>query len=116
MVTFLELAKQDGDRCERLYKSWSGSDVAETEFYRSRRAYWIDRYEGKNHETAFAIFDTNWRNYCNLNNARVANAPKIKTGPSAGHSGITHRWVSPEKAANNILFLVTMSEKCKVNS
>lgn len=100
----------DGGLAESMIRSWSGADQADSEFYRLRRLFWVALWEGKDHESARADFVARWRAYAAANNARVDAAPKIKRGPSRGHSAISHRWVDPEKAESDIVTLQARAE------
>jgi hypothetical protein len=117
--TLLDLARRDDERSEKMYKSWSGTTVAEAEYYRLRGLFWIDLYNGQafgrplTFDEAFAQLDFAWRAYAQANNARVENAPKIKYGPCAGQSTIDHRWVNPDMAESDIPDLIYMAGKAK---
>ena len=53
-------------------------------------------YEGLDVEAAIRREDERWRKYAADQAAKVEAAPKVKRGPSKGHSVISHRWVSPD--------------------
>jgi len=109
MSSLLDLARSDGERAERQYKSGSGTDQAEAEYYRLRRLFWIALHEGQTFDAAFKALDDAWRSYTARNNDRVNVAPKIKRGPCAGQSVIAHRYVSPDKAKSNVPYLRAMT-------
>ena len=50
-----------------------------------------------------------WRAYAAENNAKINAAPKIKRGPSSGHSVISHRWTDPERFAASAVHLRAMA-------
>ena len=97
-LTFLDMAKRAGERCESAYRSFSGTDVAEAELYRLERVCWLNLNNGWTLEASLWKFDADWRKYAAENNAKVTAAGKIRRGPRAGQSCIEHRWVSPELA------------------
>jgi hypothetical protein len=41
-------------------------------------------------------------------------APKIKRGPSAGHSVIAHRWVDPDKFASRAIHIRAMARRALI--
>lgn len=101
----LRMMKMDGGMFDSYIRSFSGADQAESEYFRLRRLFWVDLYEGKPATEAREKFIRSWRSYAAQNNAKVAAAPKIKRGPSRGHSAMSHRWVSEDKAETDVLVL-----------
>jgi hypothetical protein len=91
----LEVARSQRDRESYCYSSkcLSGTDTAEAPLH-GLMADLFGAYA--NGLDAFAACDARWRAYAAEQQARVAAAPKIKRGPSSGHSVIGHRWVSPD--------------------
>jgi hypothetical protein len=99
------LARSSGERADSMLRSFSGADQADSELYFGERRVYVALAAGGNLETALAIEDARWRAYAKEQAAKVAAAPKIKRGPSQGHSVISHRWVNPEafqSTANHI--------------
>lgn len=94
-----EQMRFEGGMMEHAYKSLSGADVAEAEKYRLARLVYVDVFQGLDLEESIAKHDAAWRAYAVAQATKVAAAPKIKRGPSAGHSVISHQWVSPEAFA-----------------
>ena len=101
-VELLYRAKCDGEHFEFMIHSMSGADQADSEFYRLRRLFWLALRDGKPHAEARAAFIASWRAYAEAQQAKVARAPRIRRGPSAGHSAIGHRWVPLDKAEGDI--------------
>lgn len=89
-------ARMYRDLCTSQYQSASGADVAD--------AYKWDLLadgmgciaDGKDLDAVVALLSAKWEAYARENNAKVAAAPKIKRGPSAGHSVISYRHVCPD--------------------
>lgn len=99
------LARQSYAQGEHMLKSFSGADQADSELYFcENRIYafagaWGDAPWDpmlSNLESLIAEQDKRWRDYAAGQARKVAEAPKIKLGPSSGHSVISHRWVDPE--------------------
>lgn len=86
-----------GEQEQHAYKSMLGADVAEAPIFSYVRHCYQLVWEGVELEAAITLCDAAWREYAAQNNAKVDAAPKIRRGPSAGHSSIHHRWTSPEK-------------------
>lgn len=82
---------------ESLLKSFSGADQADSEAYFCARRVYVAVAGEIDLEVAIAAEDKRWRAYAAEQAVKVAAAPKIKRGPSQGHSVISHRWVDPEK-------------------
>jgi len=59
--------------------------------------------QGGDVEAAIAAGELAWRTYAEANNRKVAGASKIKRGPMAGQSVISHRWVSPDLFTSKLL-------------
>ena len=105
-------------------KSWSGADQADSELdfgasrvYVAIAGYTVKAFagtadgrtvEGLDVETAIANEDARWRAYAAEQAAKVAAAPKIKRGPSQGHSVISHRWDAPEAFRMKAIHIRTM--------
>lgn len=113
MKTFLDMAKQAGERCTAMYNSFSGTDVAEAELYRLERCTWLYLNEGHSIELALSRFDADWRKYAAENNVKVAAAGKLKRGPRSGQSVIEHRWVSPDMAESKAIHIRAMVKGMK---
>lgn len=77
------------------YRSMSGADVAEAHKYDLLADGLGCVGDGKDVDAVVAMLSAKWQAYASTNNARVEAAPKIKRGPSAGHSVIGHRHVCP---------------------
>ena len=100
------LARDSYAQGEAMLRSWSGADQADSELYFCvRRVYAFLGDTGPNGtwdptcanlEALLAEQDACWRSYAAAQSVKVEKAPKIKRGPSSGHSVISHRWVSPE--------------------
>ena len=84
---------------EAMLRSFSGSDQADSELYFGLARVYRTVALGFDTEEALAIEDARWRAYAAEQARRVEAAPKIKRGPSSGHSAISHRWVSPDAFA-----------------
>jgi hypothetical protein len=104
----LALARESYAQGERMLKSFSGADQADSEMYFcENRVYAFAGDDGShkdetwdatlaNLEAIIAYQDKRWRDYAAGQARKVGTAPKIKRGPSRGHSVISHRWVDPE--------------------
>ena len=92
----LQVARYERDAETAAYKSWSGTDVAEAPIHGMLADTYACIARGKDVEVTLALFEAKWRKYAKEQQARVADAPKIKHGPSSGASVIHHRWVSEE--------------------
>jgi hypothetical protein len=118
-----KLARESYARGENMLNSFSGSDQADSELYFcENRVYsgaggqptqaldeatpWDPTLA--NLEQLIAEQDKRWRDYAAGQAHKVAEAPKIKRGPSAGHSAISHRWVSPDAFTNRAHHIRTM--------
>ena len=78
-------------------RSPSGADQAESELeFGASRVYVDIAHKGMDVEEAIAKEDARWRAYAAEQIRKVEAAPKIKRGPSSGHSVISHRWVNPD--------------------
>ena len=103
---------------ESMLRSWSGADQADSEMhFCARRVYAFLGDTGPNDtwdptcanlETLIAEQDARWRSYAAAQAVKVESAPKIRRGPSAGHSVISHRWVDPEKFTSYAHHIRTM--------
>jgi hypothetical protein len=93
---------------ESQLKSWSGADQADSEVYFCARHFYVDVAAGVEVEEALAKQDRRWREYAKEQAAKVAAAPKIKRGPSSGHSVISHRWVDADKFQSHAIHLRQM--------
>jgi hypothetical protein len=92
-----ESARTAGEHGDSMLRSFSGADQADSEMYFGARRVYVAVSLGTALETALAIEERRWRAYAAEQAAKVAAAPKIKRGPSAGQSAISYRWVDPEK-------------------
>jgi hypothetical protein len=90
-----DLARNAGRRWEASWAAWSGADQAEGEVWRYVRDIYVTAAQGGDVEAAITTADQAWRAYAEANNRKIADAPKIRRGPSAGHSSIGHRYTSP---------------------
>src|SRR5277367_1077254 len=89
-------ARDAGAMGDAKLRSFSGADQADSELdYGARRVYVAVAHEGVDLEIAITREDARWRAYAVEQRRKVDEAPKIKRGPSAGHSVISHRWVDP---------------------
>lgn len=98
----LSRAKGDFQLEESMLRSMSGADQADSEYFRLRRLFWLALRDGVPHAEARANLIAAWRAYAEGQQKKVDAAPKIRRGPMSGHSAISHRWVSPEKAEADI--------------
>jgi len=84
-----------------LYKhglaSMSGADQADSEIHRIERLFYVMVWAGGSIEDALSTCQTMWRTYAEMNNAKVAAAPKTKRGPYAGASSMHWRWTDPDR-------------------
>lgn len=92
----------------RAYSGFSGTDCAEAPKHGFTADALACLAEGKDLDATIALFSAKWRAYAAENNAKVAAAPRIKRGPSSGHSVIAYRWVSPEAFDTIATFLRSM--------
>jgi hypothetical protein len=110
---YLQEARRAGERADRMLQSFSGADQADSEAYRLVRLVWIDLYDGKDLEESLARHEATWRKYAAEQARKVAAAPKLRRGPSAGHSAIAHRWVSPDYFQGQASHVRTMARILK---
>lgn len=85
------------DRSDRMYQDRQGfikvgADATDAEMYRQVAGALRKVLQGANVEEAVASFKKGWKDFQAENNAKVNAAPKIKYGPSSGHSVIGHKW------------------------
>jgi len=106
---YLKEARNAGERADRMIQSFSGTDQAESEAFRLVRLVWIDLYDGKDLEESLARHEAVWRKYAAEQARKVAAAPKLRRGPSSGHSVISHRWVSPDYFQGQASHIRTMA-------
>lgn len=102
------LARNAGDRWMASWNAWSGADRAEGEVFRYVRDVYVAAAQGEDVDAAVAKADTAWRVYAAQNNARIDAAPKIKRGPSSGHSVIGHRYTSPDLFQTQLIHIRRM--------
>ena len=117
------LARESRALGDHMLKSWSGSDQVDSELYFCENRVFafaggqttmaLDEVTPfdptlANLEQLIAEQDKRWRDYAANQARKVAEAPKIKRGPSAGHSAISHRWVSPDAFTNRAHHIRTM--------
>jgi hypothetical protein len=102
------LARDAYAQGESMLKSFSGADQADSEKYFGANRVYVAIALGGNVETEIAKEDARWRAYAKEQAAKVAAAPKIKRGPSRGHSVISHRWVDPEAFVSTGAHIRTM--------
>lgn len=95
---------------EQAYHSMSGADVAEAPCHGMTADALACVADGKNLARTLAFFEAKWRKYAAEQASRVAAAPKIRRGPSAGHSVIGHRWVSPERFGDAARMIRALAE------
>lgn len=91
-----EVARQRRDMETAAYKSHSGTDVAEAPLHGLQADVLGCLALGCDLDEVLAWAKADWCKYAAEVRAKVAKAPKIKLGPSSGHSTIGHRWVSDE--------------------
>lgn len=89
-------SKRAWERESKAYQSYSGADQAEAPVWSSVRDFYCAVAEGATVAEALDFADAKWRAYATEQARKVAEAPKIRRGPSSGHSVISHRWVSPD--------------------
>ena len=100
-----DLARHAGARWEASWSAWSGADRAEGEVWRYVRDIYVAAAQGQDVEAAITHADEQWRVYATANNRAIEHAPKIKRGPSAGHSTIGHRYTSPEFLQSKLIHI-----------
>jgi hypothetical protein len=109
---FHDLARTAGERERNAYdqrgKLLCGADVAEAPFHSVMRRVWLGLAVGMAPALVLKAADDDWRRYAEENNAKVEQAPRVRRGPSAGHSVIAHRWVSPDKVESITPHVYTM--------
>jgi hypothetical protein len=92
-----KLSEQHYRLGEAGLRSFSGADQADSEYWFGQARVYGAVLSGVPLEDALAGEDARWRAYAAEQQAKVSAAPKIRRGPSEGHSSIAHRWVSAEK-------------------
>ncbi len=92
--------RHEGERADSMIRSFSGADQADSEIHRIARRFYVQIWEGRTFAEASADCERQWREYAAAQKAKVDAAPKIKRGPSRGHSSISHRWVDPDRWAS----------------
>lgn len=81
---------------EKLYSPTNlHADPVSGEFYRLKANAFGELMEGQSLDIVLMRFKSKWLEFCKEQNQRVAEAPKIKTGPMSGHSSIHHRYAFP---------------------
>ena len=100
-----DLARRAGERWQASWSAWSGADRAEGEVWRYVRDIYVAAAQGQDVEAEIVLADTAWRAYAAANNRAIEQAPKIKRGPSAGHSTISHRYTSPEFLQSKLIHI-----------
>lgn len=98
-------ARREDARWAASWNARSGTDRAEGELYKLTHDFYRSVADGGDVEDAITVGDTAWRAYAERGNRKVAEAPKIRRGPSAGNSTIHHRWVSPDLFQHKALHL-----------
>ena len=108
-------ARQAGERSDSMLRSFSGADQADSQAYSEERRVYVEvglhGFDVLERELAAA--DARWRAYATVQAAKVDAAPRIKRGPSRGHSVISHRWVSPDKFAGMMGHIRAMVRICR---
>jgi hypothetical protein len=64
--------------------------------------------QGKDPSAVVDLCRDKWLAFCERNNKRVRESPKIATGPSKGKSILEHEWCSPAAFASRALFVLAM--------
>lgn len=102
-------ARFAGERATRQYtqegRLFSGADVADAPRHSIIRSIWIGLANGCEQEHLFSNAKEDWIKYCEYANEKVESAPKIRYGPSAGHSVISHRWCDPNRIDSDIIHI-----------
>lgn len=93
---FMAAARQSRDQASRFYTSPLGTDCAEAPLYDHQADLFCLAADGADPDEAAAVIRTAWISYAKVVRQKVAEAPKIRIGPSSGNSCIGHRWVSGE--------------------
>ena len=108
-------ARQAGEQSDAMLRSFSGADQADSYAYSEQRRVYVEvglhGFDVLERELEAA--DKRWRDYAAKQAAKVDAAPKIKRGPSRGHSAISHRWVSPDKFAGMMGHIRAMVRICR---
>lgn len=107
-------ARDAGALGDAMLKSFSGADQADSEVYFCERRVYVAVADGQSVEAAIVIEDRRWRRYAAEQAAKVNAAPKIKRGPSAGLSVISHRWVDPDKFAGRAIHIRAMARRALI--
>lgn len=105
---FYSLARSRLALAEAKYRSASGADKIDAVLHDLERLAFIDIVQGKDLETVLRLTDENWRSFCKTKNKEVDEAPKIKTGPSAGLSSIHYKFAYPDKVESSKIFIRNM--------
>ena len=100
-----KLARQAGDRWRASWTAMSGADMAEGEVFRYVRDVYVAAAQDEDIATAITRADSAWRVYATQNNAKIAAAPKLKRGPSAGQSAISYRYTSPDLFESKLIHI-----------
>ena len=106
----LQAARDARDQAQRFYspQCMSGADTADAPRYDLQADAFGCIASGKDVVAVLALCRAKWTAYCTENNAKVAAAPKISRGPSAGHSVIGHRHTSVGAWDSVEIFVRTM--------
>lgn len=100
--------QREGYAYHQAGKCFSGTDCAEAPLHGIIAKLWCKLAVGNDLEHCLMVADKEWREYATMQNRKVDSAPKIRKGPSSGHSVLSHRWVSPEGFETLIPHLRTM--------
>lgn len=93
----LESARYARDQASRFYspQCLSGADTADAPRYDLQADAFGCIASGKDVDAVLALCRAKWIAYCEANNAKVENAPRVKRGPYEGTSVIHYRYTSP---------------------
>ena len=97
--TYAQLATSEGDPS-------SGAGVAVLEGLTADMLTCVA--QGKDPSAVADLCRDKWLEFCEQNNKRVREAPKVASGPSKGNSVLEHEWCSPATFASRALFVLAM--------
>jgi len=105
----IELARAQRDRETSAYSSICGADIADAPKYGLAAELYCLVGAGADPDAAWDYVTNAWLRYAAAQRDRVAAAGKISRGPSAGHSVISHRWVSDDLSwAAHVLVMISI--------
>ena len=107
-----DLARKSRTQEEHSYhqtgKLFSGTDCAEAPLHGIVAKLWCKLAVGNSLDRCLTVADREWREYATVQNRKVDSALKIRSGPSSGHSVLSHRWASPEALESMSVHIRTM--------